>query len=217
MLTKNCSNPNCKQQNPQPLENFHKDSHRKDGLRSRCKACQKEATKKYNDAHKEERAMRQREYYKEHGEIQRQASNNWKRKNSERTKEYMHDWYEKNKENKSVYNHDYGQANHDRVLERSRKQRAIRFGKNEFFTEKEFFEKFEQLGRKCFYCGKALTTETVTRDHYIPFTKGGSDTIENIVPCCANCNSQKRNKMPNEFMKQLTDNHEPSRTNGKKE
>lgn len=217
MQTKTCSNPNCKQINPQPIENFHRDKRKKDGLRSRCKSCELEAAKRYRDAHKEERALKQREYYEKHGDIQRRASNNWKRENTERTKEYMRKWYEENKEDRRAYNKEYAEENHDGVLERSRKRRAIRYGQNDFFTEEEFFVKFEQLGKKCFYCGKGLTNDTVTRDHYIPLVKGGSDTIENIVPCCKNCNSRKRNKMPNDFIKELSDNHEPSRTNGKME
>lgn len=216
METKKCSNPNCKQENPQPLSNFHRDRRKKDGLRSRCKACELEAAQKYRNARREELAAKQREYYKKHGDIQRQASLNWKRNNPERTKQYMQSWYEEHKEDRQSYNHDYGQENHDGVLERSRKRRAIRHGLDEFFTEEQFFEKFEHLGKKCFYCGVELTNETVTRDHYIPLAKGGNDNIDNIVPCCKNCNSRKRNKMPEDFIKELSDNHEPSRTNGRK-
>lgn len=216
MQTKNCSNPNCKQNNPQSINNFHRDARKKDGYRSRCKACILESSECYRKAHREELAEKQREYYQEHGDIQRQASKNWKKNNSDHTKEYMRNWYEANKDHRRKYNREYGQENHDGVLERSRKRRAIQYGQSEYFTEEQFFEKFEQLGKKCFYCGVELTKETVTRDHYIPLVKGGSDTIENIVPCCKNCNSRKRNKLPEDFINELSDNHEPSRTNGRK-
>jgi len=39
---KNCSNKNCKQQNPQQLENFSIRKSAKDGRRSHCKACRNE-------------------------------------------------------------------------------------------------------------------------------------------------------------------------------
>lgn len=213
MEMKYCSNPNCKQKNPQPIENFHKDTRKKDGLRSRCKACELERAAQYRETHKKERAAKQRKYYVEHGEIQRKASRNWKANNRERNKEITDNWYQTHKAERSKYNREYGQANHDGVLERSRKKRAKSYGLNEHFTESEFTEKFNALGRKCYYCGKILTEENVTRDHYIPLVKGGTDDIDNIVPCCQHCNSTKRNQMPDEFI-ELLGNHEPSRTNG---
>lgn len=151
---KYCSNPNCKQKNPQPVENFHKDTRKKDGLRSRCKACELERAAQYRETHKEERAAKQRKYYEEHGEIQRKASRNWKANNRERNKEITDNWYQTHKAERSKYNREYGQANHDGVLERSRKKRAKSYGLNEHFTESEFTEKFNALGRKCYYCGK---------------------------------------------------------------
>lgn len=39
---KTCSNPNCKEINPQPITAFSKEKGRKDGLQFRCKACHKE-------------------------------------------------------------------------------------------------------------------------------------------------------------------------------
>jgi hypothetical protein len=39
IITKNCSNPNCKEINPQPLINFYKHKSHKDGLTSSCKVC----------------------------------------------------------------------------------------------------------------------------------------------------------------------------------
>jgi len=42
MSTKNCTNPNCKQQNPQLLNAFAKNSAAPDGLQWWCKNCQKE-------------------------------------------------------------------------------------------------------------------------------------------------------------------------------
>ena len=41
----------------------------------------------------------------------------------------------------------------------------------------------------CVYCGKK--TAALTQDHIIPLSKGGSHTMENIVPACAHCNSKK--------------------------
>jgi copper chaperone CopZ len=42
---KSCSNKNCKQVNPQPLDNFTKHSHTKDGLQVHCKHCRNSINK----------------------------------------------------------------------------------------------------------------------------------------------------------------------------
>ena len=215
MQVKTCSNKDCPNVNPQPIENFHIDHHKKDGYRSRCKTCELNRAKQYREANRQMLAEKQRDYYSQNGETQRNASNRWKRENKAHVSQYAARWAADHRAERSVYNHDYGQANHDRVLERSRKRRAISYGKSAFFTEEEFQAKFESLGCKCFYCKKPLAFSEATRDHYVPLTKGGNDSIDNIVPACANCNSHKRNKMPDEFISALG-NHEPSRTNGDK-
>jgi len=43
------------------------------------------------------------------------------------------------------------------------------------------------IGKHCCYCEYHLTSETYTKDHLIPKSRGGTITI----PCCKNCNFQK--------------------------
>jgi 5-methylcytosine-specific restriction endonuclease McrA len=50
---------------------------------------------------------------------------------------------------------------------------------------------------RCAYCGKA---KSLTRDHNIPLSRGGTDDITNIVPSCLVCNSRKRTKTAAEFL-----------------
>ena len=46
----------------------------------------------------------------------------------------------------------------------------------------------------CQYCGSARTSLTV--DHVIPRSKGGSSGWDNIVTCCAPCNRRKGDRLP---------------------
>lgn len=46
----------------------------------------------------------------------------------------------------------------------------------------------------CAYCNARLSRRSVTRDHVIPRSRGGSNEPDNLVPCCRPCNARKSNK-----------------------
>lgn len=46
---------------------------------------------------------------------------------------------------------------------------------------------------KCAACGKPLTTKTMTVEHIIPISRGGSNEMENLVALCEPCNKRKDN------------------------
>lgn len=45
----------------------------------------------------------------------------------------------------------------------------------------------------CACCGKKLTTKTMTMDHIIPISRGGTNEPENLIALCEPCNKQKGN------------------------
>lgn len=51
----------------------------------------------------------------------------------------------------------------------------------------------------CPYCNSLMLKDTthpyalVSIDHIIPYSKGGGDEIDNLKPCCGNCNTRKGN------------------------
>ena len=47
------------------------------------------------------------------------------------------------------------------------------------------------LGKCCAYCG-VQSDKQPDPDHVIPLSRGGDNTIDNILPACRACNSQKR-------------------------
>lgn len=66
------------------------------------------------------------------------------------------------------------------------------------FTEEEWHQLLKIYNYRCFYCGQRGGSKT--RDHIVPLAKGGEHTMENIVPCCASCNSHKRQLDLKEFI-----------------
>ncbi|MEK7415008.1 MAG: HNH endonuclease [Planctomycetota bacterium] len=50
----------------------------------------------------------------------------------------------------------------------------------------------------CQYCGCRVTLRTGTRDHVMPRSRGGRDTLANVVTACAPCNLRKDARTPSE-------------------
>ena len=44
----------------------------------------------------------------------------------------------------------------------------------------------------CYYCQKSISKDLVTMDHVVPISRGGKSTKGNLVPCCKECNKNKR-------------------------
>ena len=63
---------------------------------------------------------------------------------------------------------------------------------------------FKRDNYTCQYCGKVGGKLEV--DHIFPFSKGGSDSLENLTTSCQKCNRQKRDKSVDDFLK-WRDNH----------
>lgn len=55
-------------------------------------------------------------------------------------------------------------------------------------------------GWVCVYCAAPLHVKTATRDHKVPLSRGGGDSIDNIVLACRSCNSRKHTLTDLEFI-----------------
>jgi len=51
----------------------------------------------------------------------------------------------------------------------------------------------------CHYCGKRFPAGVLTMDHIVPLSRGGRSTKGNLVPCCKDCNTQKKHLLPMEW------------------
>lgn len=68
------------------------------------------------------------------------------------------------------------------------------------------FKVLERDGFRCRYCGKSQEDGAkVEVDHVIPRSKGGRDTMDNLVTACFDCNRGKRDKI----LKELTSDIPP--------
>ncbi|MCX8000838.1 MAG: HNH endonuclease [Leptospiraceae bacterium] len=51
----------------------------------------------------------------------------------------------------------------------------------------------------CYYCHKKFPVKELTMDHLVPLSRGGKSIKANLVPCCKECNQNKKNKYAFEF------------------
>lgn len=75
----------------------------------------------------------------------------------------------------------------ERKKEYSRRYR-IRNGKRML---KWRFQIFQRDGFRCRYCGRGVEDTTLQIDHVIPRSKGGTNSAENLVTSCKECNIGK--------------------------
>ncbi len=64
------------------------------------------------------------------------------------------------------------------------------------YTEQEWEAKLIEFGGACAHCE---TQEDIQRDHIIPLSRGGVNTIDNLQPLCGHCNASKGNRLEQEL------------------
>lgn len=77
--------------------------------------------------------------------------------------------------------------------------RLLKYVKIEFKSVK--FSRINVFGRDnftCQYCHEQPGTASLTYDHVLPKSRGGTTSWTNIVTCCIECNWQKANRTPEE-------------------
>ena len=52
---------------------------------------------------------------------------------------------------------------------------------------------------QCYYCRQNFSAKELTMDHRVPLSRGGKSNKSNLVPCCKECNNQKKFLLPSEW------------------
>ena len=102
---------------------------------------------------------------------------------------YYRDWYRKH----ATYYIDKGK----RYQSDRRRRFAYRYNQmaRKFGWEGELDWRTMIVG-DCAYCG----TPCESWDHVIPLSQGGTNTNANLVPCCVQCNTEKKARTPEEWL-----------------
>lgn len=68
----------------------------------------------------------------------------------------------------------------------------------EVLTLEQWRQVLEKFNHRCAYCG--VKSDHLTIDHVVPVSRGGADTVANVVPACQHCNSAKNAKTPEQWV-----------------
>lgn len=79
---------------------------------------------------------------------------------------------------------EYGRASAAKYRKRKTAATAATFSPHELVAH------IERIGKQCIHCGGNYEHN----DHYIPISRGGRNSLDNIVPSCAKCNLSKGGK-----------------------
>ena len=147
----------------------------------RNKATKNQNNKKSRLRHLEKARARDKRYSIEHKAQRLAYLRQWREKNQDRIKELKRSWLRANPEKKRVQSH---------------RRRAHKLVVKNDLTHKQWQVILESYGSQCVYCGKAATEQ----EHIIPFSRGGENTQDNVVPACKKCNTAKGSKSLLAFM-----------------
>jgi len=190
--------------------NFTKHRGFKDGLDYWCRDCKKEISKIYTIKNKKHISEYLKQYYKKHKEDLCAKSLGYYQDNKDKRLVQIKEWIENNKDKSKIYNHNWYQKNRDVVRNNTKKYQRLypeRFDKynadrrarkiNAFgsYTSEEWRLLKERCGHICLRCKKKEPEISLTQDHIIPLSRGGTNYIFNIQPLCQSCNSIKQTKI----------------------
>lgn len=147
-----------------------------------CILCNTERCSAWYAANKERAKENQRKYNELNADSQKAANKRWVQNNLEKVRQIKADWKKRNPESNKAY-----------------KQRKRLKGGS--FPLAEWKVRLSEFNGWCPYCGESGNKLSV--DHVVPICKGGTNAIENLIPCCRPCNNKKHTKDLEDWINQL--------------
>ena len=195
---------------PKSIDDFHIDSSRKDGHANMCKVCVNLHVSGYRKENRKLLLEKQKTYALGHKEDKHNYDILYYQKNKERINIRGKAYYSKNKESQNIKGKAYYESHKESLIESQtkynklhpeikratqRKRRAIKKSSGHHtLTSTEWEIILSAFKYRCAYCG--AKPKRLEQDHITPLSKGGSHSLNNIVPACRSCNAKKSNKDP---------------------
>lgn len=92
----------------------------------------------------------------------------------------------------------WGRDNPEKKRKLARKYKARKRNLIADLTDEQWETCKEYFNHSCCYCGEQLPLE---QEHFIPVSKGGHYSADNIIPACRSCNASKNNSVFSDWYK----------------
>lgn len=106
-------------------------------------------------------------------------------------KGYNEKYRRENKSKIAIRSKKYRQSNKDKTNVITQRYRAKKRLLDSTLTVTQWEEIKLNFDNRCAYCGNELP---LAQEHFIPLSRGGEYTHNNIIPACRSCNASKNNK-----------------------
>jgi 5-methylcytosine-specific restriction endonuclease McrA len=148
-------------------------------------------------------------------ERRREYGRDWIRRNADKAREAMRRWraahpeehakdsredYARNRVARLQQSLAYHRAHPEVRKTSDNKRRVQALASGTSFTTREWLALVEAHAGRCAYCGEQASLQA---DHRVPLARGGSNSIDNILPACRRCNARKHLMTDVEFRARL--------------
>jgi 5-methylcytosine-specific restriction endonuclease McrA len=151
----------------------------------------KEQAQEYRKDNADRLRVYDREWKRKHSTVLNAKTNARRKADPERHRAYRLAAYNRNPQKYSRLSVLYSRNHPDKTKAICQKYRAKKAGNGGSFTGQEWADLKALYNFSCLRCGKREPEITLTADHILPVSKGGSSDIANIAPLCRSCNSSK--------------------------
>jgi len=178
--------------------NYHR-KHREEINASRRENEQKKAYEKiYRQKYREERIAYNKVYREEHREEMNKQHRNYCKEHREELNAYQRARYPERREEIL----ERRKTPHGRMIKRASeaKRRAQKKGSDGSNTAAQLQEQLKRQKGRCYWRGCKLGKGKGAWhiDHIVPLSRGGTNTMDNIVISCPTCNMHRHNRLPHE-------------------
>ena len=175
--------------------------------------------KRYRDRHPDKMRTKWKRYHQEHPERLREATQRWRLKHLDQAKEKDKRYRDANRPKFQQRYRDYYRADPEKAIAKTRqwqkanplkvrtivqRRRARKRQVASTFTPNDWQRALEYWHGCCAYCGNPPklwdNPRVLHQDHFVPLSKGGAYTPDNILPACQECNISKYNNDPVEWI-----------------
>lgn len=163
----------------------------------RRRAYQREYQRQLRDSNPELVRERVRQSYRKHQQRRIDDARRYRQENPEKVIAARRRHYRRNRE-RLIHAAVEASRRKGWNVEQVRERRRLLATAEGSFTQEEFNGLCAAFSWRCAYCGDR--PDQLTTDHVVPLSKGGGNSIDNILPACRSCNSSKKDESLEAFL-----------------